>query len=213
MEASPGRRWDRGTPIVSTRKTILVVEDDVDLRAVLRFALEDDGYAVESAGDGLHALRKVRETSPDLVILDLNMPRMGGADFLYAWRAGVETSGGPVIVITAESQALRPTDLGVEAVFSKPFDIDQLLWHIRDLLALPPQAQAAAGRGPREAEMAGIVDDLATAMSTLVISVELLAEAQNLPADLRTITATALDTAHRASVLARRLNHLIVASE
>jgi CheY-like chemotaxis protein len=202
---------DTGPP--SGRKTILVVEDDTDIRATLRFALEDEGYAVESAGDGLSALQNVRGATPDLVILDLNMPKMGGEDFLYAWRTGVETPGVPVMVITATSMALRPDDLGVEAVFPKPFDLDKLLWHVRDLLALASRAQGAAGRGPQDAEMVDVVDDLANAMSTVLLSAEQLAATPNLPDDRRTIAATGLDAAQRASALVRRLNHLINAQK
>src|SRR5215207_3905267 len=146
MEPSPRRRRAAGAPTRSERRTVLVVEDDADLRAALRFALEDEGLAVEGAGDGLSALQKVRRLAPDLVILDLNMPRMGGEDFLYAWRTGVEAPGVPVIVITAESRALRPGDLGVAAFPSKPFDIQALLSYVRDLLAVPSQARVEAGR-------------------------------------------------------------------
>ena len=203
----PTRTTD--TPTAAERKTILVVEDDEEIHSMLRFALEAEGFAVESASDGLNALQKVRQTTPDLVILDLNMPRMGGEDFLYAWRTGVETPEVPVIVITAESQALRPQDLGVEAFFPKPFHIDKLLWHVKDLLAIPSQTNARAGHRSRSMEMADVVDDLASAMSTLLIGVEHLADALDLPEDLRTIATASLDAAQRASVLGRRLNHLI----
>src|SRR5689334_16663432 len=117
MQRSRRRPHATETTAIPGRRTVLVVEDDVDLRAVLRFALEDEGFVVESAGDGLSALQKVRQLTPDLIVLDLNMPRMGGEDFLYAWRSGFETPGVPVVVITAESQALRPGDLGVAAFF------------------------------------------------------------------------------------------------
>jgi CheY-like chemotaxis protein len=143
------------------------------------------------------------------VVLDLNMPRMGGEDFLYAWCMDGETSGGPVVVITASSQALRPADLGVEGVFSKPFDIDQLLWHIKDLLVMPARAQGTIGQDPRAAEMDSVSEDLATVMSTLLIGVELLAQSPGLPDDLRSVAVTSAEAAQRASVLARRLNHLI----
>jgi len=186
-----------------------VVEDDVDLRAALRFALEDEGLVVESAGDGLTALGKVRQATPDLVILDLNMPRMGGEDFLYAWRSGFETPGVPVVIITAESRALRAEDLGVSACFPKPFDIHQLLGCIKDLLAVPSEARAAAGRDPRGAEAAAVADDLASAISTLLISAEGVAAAPGLPDDLRTLAAKGPDAAQRAAVLARRLHHLV----
>ena len=206
----PSQRHRGGaTPFTSARKTILVIEDDVDLRTALQLALEDAGFAVESAGDGLSALQKVRQSTPDLVVLDLNMPRMGGADFLYAWRSEFEEPGVPVIVITAETQALRPQDLGVTALLVKPFDIEDLLSSAIDLLAVPSQARTAAGRDPRGVEMADVAHDLADAMSTLLISVEQVAAAPGLPNDLRRLASTGLDAAQRASALTRRLNHLI----
>jgi len=141
------------------------------------------------------------------------MPRMGGEDFLYAWRTGVEAPGVPVIVIAAASQALRPQDLGVAAFLPKPFTLDSLLWHVRDLLAIPsqapPQARAAAGRDPRDVEMAEVTEDLVAVMSTLLISVKQLATAPELPDDLSPLAAAGLDAAQRAAALTRRLDHLI----
>src|SRR5690349_22835235 len=90
MSQFPSSQRSGDTTASAAMKTILVVDDEVDLRRILQLALEEEGFHVDSAADGLAALRKVRERPPDLVILDLNMPRMGGEQFLYAWRAGVE---------------------------------------------------------------------------------------------------------------------------
>jgi DNA-binding response OmpR family regulator len=210
---SPGCHRGKETPTASERRTILVVEDDADLLSMVQIALEHEGYEVESAIDGLNALQRVRRARPDLVVLDLNMPRMGGEDFLYAWRTGVEAPGVPVIVITAASQALRPQDLGVAACLPKPFALDSLLWHVRDLLAIPsqapPQARAAAGRDPRDVEMVEVTEDLVAVMSTLLISVEQLATAPDLPDDLSPLATAGLDAAQRAAALTRRLDHLL----
>jgi len=205
---SPHPHGELSTSTRSERRTILVVEDDADILNMVQAALEDEGYEVESAVDGLNALQKVRRMRPDLVVLDLNMPRMGGEDFLYAWRTGVEAPGVPVIVITAASQALRPQDLGVAAFLHKPFNIDTLLWHVGDLLAIPPQVRAAAGRDPRDVEMAEVTEDLVAVMSTLLITVEQFADAPDLADDLRVVATAGLDAAQRAAVLARRLDHL-----
>jgi DNA-binding response OmpR family regulator len=194
---------------IAKRRTVLVVEDDADILGMLRATLELAGYEVEVAADGLAALQEVRRATPDLVILDLNMPRMGGEDFLYAWRSGFETPGVPVIVITAQSGALRARDLGVSACFPKPFDTTRLLACVTDLLAVPAQARAAAGRDPRGVELAAVADDLADALSALLISAEQVAGAPALADSLRPIASAGLDAAQRASVLARRLHHLI----
>jgi DNA-binding response OmpR family regulator len=190
-------------------KSILVVEDDEHISAILRLALEGDGYAVDSAGDGLDALQKVREKTPDLIILDLNMPRMGGEDFLYAWHAGSTTPEAPVLVVTATSQALRPTDLGVEAVLPKPFDLQDLLEHVRGLLTHPPQTNIAARRHDSFTDLRGIVEDLSQVTSVLLVTAEQLVDAPNLPDDVRPLTAKGSDAAHRASVLVRRLTNLV----
>jgi len=209
---SARHQLDADDPTVAARKTILVVEDDVAICDLVRFALEVQGLNVESAADGLHALQKVRQATPDLVILDLNMPQMGGEDFLYAWRTGIEARGVPVIVVTAASHALRAQDLGVEAVFVKPFDMDTLLTHVRDLLVMPFKARASVVSDARGTEMVRIVDDLANALSTLTVCAEQVSDAQELPTTLQNIAASCLDAAHRASALTRRLNHLINAS-
>jgi DNA-binding response OmpR family regulator len=199
-------------PTAAARKTILVVEDDPAIRDLLWIALKTEGLEVESVADGLQALQTVRLATPDLVILDLNMPRMGGEDFLYAWRTGIESSGVPVIVVSAASQALRAQDLGVEAVFDKPFNLDMLLAHVKDLLAMPFKVRALAGGDAPGAEMVRIVDDLANVLSTLTVCAEQVAEAQELSTTLQTMAAACLDAAQRASALTRRLNHLINAS-
>lgn len=206
---------ERGADISTTAeaKTILVVEDDNEIRAMLEFALETAGFVVESAADGLSALERARQARPDLIVLDLNMPRMGGEDFLYAWRTGVEMPRVPVIVITAASPALRPSDLGVEAFFPKPFDIDKLLWHIRDLLAVAPRAQAATVHDARGEEMIAVADQLVDVMSTLLVSAEQLAEAPGLSDDLRAVATAGLDAAQRAAVLSRRLSYLVSARQ
>ena len=194
----------------SARRPILVVEDDADARNILTLALEYEGYAVESADDGLSALQKLRSMRPQLIILDLNMPRMGGEEFLYAWRAGVQTAGVPVIIVTAASAALKPSDLGVEAFIPKPFDLDMLLWHVNDLLTLSHRASVSTSVNTPASEMAEVTERLATVMSSVLISAEQICAAPNLPDDLRNVATMGLDAAQRASVLVRRLNHIIV---
>jgi CheY-like chemotaxis protein len=214
------RRWGEWMPSLANqqfrdttsspeRKTILVVDDDVDVSSILRFALAGDGYAVDSAEDGLAALQKVREKTPDLIILDLNMPRMSGEQFLYAWHTGGETPGLPVLVVTATSDALRPTDLGVAAVLPKPFELEQLLGCVREMLALPPQPPKVVHEIYPMTEVRGIAEDLSQVTSVLLVTAEQLADDPNGTDDVRPLTATGLDAAHRASVLVRRLTNLV----
>src|SRR5436190_366656 len=107
--------------------TVLVVDDDPDVRGVLTDAFKSEGFRVMTAANGMQALHRARDVAPDVVILDLNMPMMSGDAFLYAWRVGAETHGVPVVAISAAYPSLRPEDLGVDAFFPKPFEIDLLV--------------------------------------------------------------------------------------
>lgn len=82
-------------------KTVLVVDDEVDVREYLEAILEDAGFVVETAVDGEDAWAKVQENPPDLVSLDLVMPRKSGIKFLYEMRHRKELAKIPVIIVTA----------------------------------------------------------------------------------------------------------------
>jgi len=84
-------------------KKVLVVDDEEDVREFLVAILEDAGFNVESAVDGEHALAKVRESPPDLVSLDLVMPRKSGIKFLYEMKHNKAWERIPVIIVTAHA--------------------------------------------------------------------------------------------------------------
>ena len=105
--------------------TVLVVDDDPDVRGALTDAFESEGFRVMTAANGMQALHRARDTAPDVIVLDLNMPMMSGDAFLYAWRAGAETYSVPVVAISAAYPGLQPEDLGgrgllPEAVRDRP---------------------------------------------------------------------------------------------
>ncbi len=107
--------------------TILVCDDEVLIRWSLREYLEAEGYSVVEAADGIECLERVRAQPPDLVVLDLKMPRMGGMQVLQEFAA--EELDLPVIVITAHGAvelALQATRLGAGAYLSKPFDLREV---------------------------------------------------------------------------------------
>src|SRR5215210_5403197 len=122
--------------------TVLVVDDDPDVRKVLADAFGSEGFRVMTAANGMQALHRARDAAPDVIILDLNMPMMSGDAFLYAWRVGAETHSVPVVAISAAYPTLQPGDLGVEAFFPKPFDVDLLVGHVKDLLTYRPHGAA-----------------------------------------------------------------------
>src|SRR3954452_17790373 len=90
--------------------TVLVVDDDPDVRKVLTDAFEWEGFRVMTAANGMQGLHRIRDAAPDVVILDLSMPMMSGDAFLYAWRVGAEAQTVPVVAISAAYPGLQPED-------------------------------------------------------------------------------------------------------
>ena len=114
---------------------ILVVDDDLDLLKVIAFALRQAGYLVVEAQDGLSALNTFERERPDLVILDVNMPRLNGFEVLKRVRAGGSPT--PVMMLTvrsAEEDQVRGLDLGADDYLAKPFSPRTLLARVRALL-------------------------------------------------------------------------------
>jgi CheY-like chemotaxis protein len=87
-----------------TGKRVLVVDDEADVRGYLRTALEDEGFQVETAADGLEALEKVRRRPPDLISLDLVMPQHSGAKFYRELRKDKELARIPVLIVTGHAR-------------------------------------------------------------------------------------------------------------
>jgi CheY-like chemotaxis protein len=85
-------------------KTILVVEDEPDIRLFFELVLREAGFAVITAGNGIEALERVSESVPDLISLDLVMPKKSGARFFYELRKNKEWSQIPVLIVTAHAR-------------------------------------------------------------------------------------------------------------
>jgi PAS domain S-box-containing protein len=119
----------------------LVVDDDEDIRSLFQRALEEDGWTVEAAGDGVDALRKVDARRPDIVLLDLMMPVMDGFDFLVAFRARPDCITRPVIVVTAKDlteEDRARLNGGVERIIEKgALTASEMLEHVRGLVGRP----------------------------------------------------------------------------
>ena len=118
----------------ATGMNILIVDDDVELVGLLRFALTGGGYHVTSAFDGEQALARLQEDLPDLVILDVNLPQLDGFQVLAQLR---KTSQVPVMMLTvrdAEEDEVRGLDLGADDYLKKPFSPRALLARVRSLL-------------------------------------------------------------------------------
>ena len=114
--------------------TILVVDDEPQIRRVMRTTLTAEGYAVIEARDGAEALEKLRSERPDLVLLDMNMPVLDGLQACREIRSGSEV---PIIMLTvrsAEKDKVRALDAGADDYVVKPFSIQELLARVRALL-------------------------------------------------------------------------------
>lgn len=111
-------------------RSVLVVDDDPAIRKVLTTTLELEGYEIDVAVDGEEALARVDEKVPDLMILDIMMPKLNGLDVLERLRGQEETSSLPVILLTAKSSQEDQWEgwrRGVDYYMTKPFDVEDLL--------------------------------------------------------------------------------------
>src|SRR5688572_25755236 len=116
---------------------ILIVEDEEPLVMLLRYNLEAEGYAVESASNGEDAELKLAEDVPDLVVLDWMIPNVSGIELCRRLRARPETAQLPIIMLTArgeESERVRGLATGADDYIVKPFSVPELIARIRALL-------------------------------------------------------------------------------
>jgi two-component system KDP operon response regulator KdpE len=123
--------------------TILVVDDEPQLRRVMRTTLTDIGYTVIDAKTGEEALEILRRTPADLILLDLNMPGIGGLETCRAIR---ETSEVPIVILSVrntEREKVMALDAGADDYVTKPFGIQELLARIRAALRRSPVAGEA----------------------------------------------------------------------
>jgi two-component system response regulator MprA len=155
------------------RSRILVVEDDARLAATLQRVLVTEGYDIEVAGDGLDALRRARDHSFDLVVLDIMLPGLDGINVCRRLRA---TGAMAILLLTALSgteERVRGLDSGADDYLVKPFAFEELLARVRALLrrSAPPDhlqfadlrlepATRRAWRGERNMELTATEFDL-----------------------------------------------------
>ena len=112
-----------------SRKRILVADDDGAARELIREVLEISGYEVIEATDGIEALHRAREAAPDLVLVDIQMPRLDGYGMLRELRADPQFSGLRVVAVTAFAMGRdreRARDAGFDGYITKPVDVAML---------------------------------------------------------------------------------------
>ena len=119
---------------------VLVVDDSDVIRQLICVNLELEGFEVVTAVDGQDALDKIHEAAPDVMTIDVKMPRLDGFDTVARLRADPRTSGLKVAMVTAcaqESDIVRGREVGVDAYVTKPFDPATLVRTVRDLVDRP----------------------------------------------------------------------------
>ena len=118
--------------MAARRQTILIVEDDEDLRRLFRTALSLAGYDVMEAGDGLEALQRIDSTPPDLIVLDLVLPRMSGLVVREEIAAQAITRDIPIVVITGS--AVDAAGMNVACFLRKPVEPERMVETVRSCL-------------------------------------------------------------------------------
>lgn len=118
-------------------RTIMTVDDSPSMRALLRHALSGEGYQIAAAEDGVDALERIDAAAPDLVITDINMPRMDGFGLIEALRRQPGHRNLPILVLTTESsdeKKARAREAGATGWIVKPFNPEKLAAAIRRVL-------------------------------------------------------------------------------
>jgi len=124
--------------IADGSQTVLVVDDDASIRAMLGYLLHDEGYTVTEASDGAEAIDELTVAAPDCMILDLMMPNVDGLEVLRARRERGFAPDTRVLVLTAKTDtrdAVWCWELGADEYMNKPVDPEKLAREIRQLLA------------------------------------------------------------------------------
>ena len=128
-------------------KHILIVEDDDDIRELVKFNLTREGWRVTEAESGEEAIRKIGAGPPDLVLLDLMLPGIDGLEVCRMLRAEPRTSGIPIVMLTAkseESDVVAGLELGADDYLTKPFSPRVLVSHLRAVLRRRAREAVAA---------------------------------------------------------------------
>ena len=133
----PSAEESQGVDSPVKRPKVLVVDDDPGMREVLESILVTETVEVCSAVDGKDAVQKVLTRNPDLILLDIGMPKLNGLTFCKAVRAGTQTRNIPIIIVTsltARGRLEECMEAGADDFVGKPFQIEDLLIRVRTML-------------------------------------------------------------------------------
>ena len=177
----PYKRWHQ--------KTILVADDDASIRSLLKQLLVDEGFAVQEASTGIEVVEKVKESSPDLVIMDVRMPELDGIEALSRLKGSNPKTA--VLIMTAfgsSNAAIRAMELGAFDYITKPFELEKISHSVkrvldyqdltqevevlRDEISSLVQTERIVGNSPAMQEVYKTVGKVAKADATVLITGE-----------------------------------------
>jgi DNA-binding response OmpR family regulator len=144
----------QAAPTSTAAKTVLVVEDEESLASTLSYNLRKNGFNVVSAIDGVEGLQAARRDHPDVIVLDLMLPKMDGLEVCRRIRADSDV---PILMLTARSEELDKVvglEMGADDYLTKPFSMRELMARVRALL------RRSAGREPVEDGSRVVIDAL-----------------------------------------------------
>lgn len=155
------------------RHTVLIVDDNIDTVELLRKRLKAEGYNTIEAYDGEEALKKVQETIPDIIILDVMMPKIDGYEVCDRLKKDEKTKMIPIIMLTAKSDVesrVKGLDTGADDYVPKPFDYRELSARIRSLLQRKESAERAIEE-QREESVRKLIDSLSHEIRNPIVSI------------------------------------------
>ena len=136
---------------------VLIVDDSLTVRKITSRLLQREGFAVATAKDGIDALDRIAEQVPDVILLDIEMPRMDGFEFTKTLKADQRNAHIPIIMITsrtAEKHRNRARELGVDLYLGKPYQEAELLKYLREMLDVQATAWEFTAVRPAKAPAA-----------------------------------------------------------
>jgi len=138
-ERAVGDRPRAPVAVVTTQPLVMIVDDSLTVRKITSRLLLREGFAVTTAKDGVDALQLMGEQVPDVILLDIEMPRMDGFEFAKTIKGDPKFVNVPIIMITsrtAEKHRSRAAELGVDLYLGKPYQEEELLQHLREMTGI-----------------------------------------------------------------------------
>ncbi|GAB6179668.1 hypothetical protein JCM14036_09870 [Desulfotomaculum defluvii] len=167
---------DRVLPLVpgfnKNKENILVVDDDVNIRSLLRQELEAAGYSIREARDGIEAIDEVKKNIPDLIVLDVMMPQMNGFDVAAVLKNNPITVNIPIIILSIIEDKERGYHIGVDRYLTKPINFEELLREIQVLIYQGNSKKKVLVVDENESTLKTLIEALETRGYTVVGAVD-----------------------------------------